>query len=107
MAVGLGDIVAKARLTAAREIFGVREAGQRHDRRAGPAAFLGDLARELEAVHARHLDVRNDDVEILAGIAELKRRIRRFDADDRSEEHTSELQSLMRIPYPVFCFKQK
>src|SRR3546814_3572752 len=24
-----------------------------------------------------------------------------------SEEHTSELQSLMRIPYAVFCFKQK
>src|SRR3546814_8602782 len=24
----------------------------------------------------------------------------------RSEEHTSELQSLMRIPYAVFCFKQ-
>src|SRR3546814_5336943 len=25
----------------------------------------------------------------------------------RSEEHTSELQSLMRIPYPVFCLKKK
>src|SRR3546814_10322314 len=25
----------------------------------------------------------------------------------RSEEHTSELQSLMRIPYAVFCLKQK
>src|SRR3546814_6719914 len=25
----------------------------------------------------------------------------------RSEEHTSELQSLMRIPYDVFCLKQK
>src|SRR3546814_2295810 len=29
-------------------------------------------------------------------------------ADDiRSEEHTSELQSLMRISYAVFCLKQK
>src|SRR3546814_2853205 len=27
--------------------------------------------------------------------------------DARSEEHTSELQSLMRISYAVFCFKQK
>src|SRR3546814_2457719 len=26
---------------------------------------------------------------------------------DRSEEHTSELQSLMRIPYAVFCLKKK
>src|SRR3546814_2101870 len=25
----------------------------------------------------------------------------------RSEEHTSELQSLMRISYPVFCLKKK
>src|SRR3546814_5351516 len=25
----------------------------------------------------------------------------------RSEEHTSELQSLMRIPYAVFCWKKK
>src|SRR3546814_7382110 len=29
------------------------------------------------------------------------------EADDRSEEHTSELQSLMRISYAVFCFKKK
>src|SRR3546814_6562266 len=27
--------------------------------------------------------------------------------DDRSEEHTSELQSLMRISYAVFCLKTK
>src|SRR3546814_6083037 len=27
--------------------------------------------------------------------------------EHRSEEHTSELQSLMRISYAVFCFKQK
>src|SRR3546814_2932202 len=27
--------------------------------------------------------------------------------DVRSEEHTSELQSLMRISYAVFCLKQK
>src|SRR3546814_6236250 len=29
-----------------------------------------------------------------------------YDAD-RSEEHTSELQSLMRISYAVFCLKKK
>src|SRR3546814_8964654 len=28
-------------------------------------------------------------------------------AGDRSEEHTSELQSLMRTSYAVFCLKQK
>src|SRR3546814_8423350 len=30
-----------------------------------------------------------------------------FAADARSEEHTSELQSLMRISYAVFCLKKK
>src|SRR3546814_5117499 len=31
----------------------------------------------------------------------------RFALTDRSEEHTSELQSLMRISYAVFCLKKK
>src|SRR3546814_8224520 len=30
-----------------------------------------------------------------------------FELDVRSEEHTSELQSLMRISYAVFCLKKK
>src|SRR3546814_1003392 len=30
-----------------------------------------------------------------------------FDLVGRSEEHTSELQSLMRISYAVFCLKKK
>src|SRR3546814_5681130 len=32
---------------------------------------------------------------------------RRWSAVKRSEEHTSELQSLMRISYAVLCLKQK
>src|SRR3546814_6567726 len=35
------------------------------------------------------------------------RRGRRARRGDRSEEHTSELQSLMRISYAVFCLKKK
>src|SRR3546814_9691837 len=31
----------------------------------------------------------------------------RLDRDTRSEEHTSELQSLMRISYAVFCLTKK
>src|SRR3546814_3395433 len=31
----------------------------------------------------------------------------RFSGNVRSEEHTSELQSLMRISYAVFCLKKK
>src|SRR3546814_15125266 len=40
----------------------------------------------------------------------LPRRLRaehRHHSKDRSEEHTSELQSLMRISYAVFCLKKK
>src|SRR3546814_2141595 len=33
-------------------------------------------------------------------------RSRRVETGSRSEEHTSELQSLMRISYAVFCLKQ-
>src|SRR3546814_7269435 len=33
--------------------------------------------------------------------------LERLDEDRRSEEHTSELQSLMRISYAVFCLKKK
>src|SRR3546814_8375457 len=37
---------------------------------------------------------------LLAGVLELVMRV-------RSEEHTSELQSLMRSSYAVFCLKKK
>src|SRR3546814_8771897 len=33
--------------------------------------------------------------------------LRRATIHDRSEEHTSELQSLMRISYAAFCLKKK
>src|SRR3546814_3543084 len=39
--------------------------------------------------------------------AELTRQWRELDESERSEEHTSELQSLMRISYAVFCLKKK
>src|SRR3546814_7239417 len=37
----------------------------------------------------------------------LIRRFKREGCAPRSEEHTSELQSLMRISYAVFCLKKK
>src|SRR3546814_3635013 len=37
----------------------------------------------------------------------LRRRAPKQDLGDRSEEPTSELQSLMRISYAVFCLKKK
>src|SRR3546814_2667154 len=47
------------------------------------------------------------DVRTLADLPELVRRIARHYQPERSEEHTSELQSLMRISYAVFCLKKK
>src|SRR3546814_4673868 len=36
-----------------------------------------------------------------------QRKSKQADGHQRSEEHTSELQSLMRISYAVFCLKKK
>src|SRR3546814_3149569 len=36
-----------------------------------------------------------------------KEMVRQYPIPGRSEEHTSELQSLMRISYAVFCLKKK
>src|SRR3546814_15890185 len=41
------------------------------------------------------------------GAAGSSHRPRSAPGADRSEEHTSELQSLMRISYAVFCLKKK
>src|SRR3546814_5253736 len=57
----------------------------------------GSLSRPLA-------EIGRDDIILEA--AGLERRIRVFRLP-RSEEHTSELQSLMRISYAVFCLKKK
>src|SRR3546814_7643443 len=41
------------------------------------------------------------------GLGPVLLRLDLGEAVPRSEEHTSELQSLMRITYAVFCLKQK
>src|SRR3546814_2358534 len=46
---------------------------------------------------------------LLAVFADVHERVRAdvVQADERSEEHTSELQSLMRISYAAVCLKKK
>src|SRR3546814_8686680 len=47
---------------------------------------------------------------LLAAIGSWRALVRKrplVDFEARSEEHTSELQSLMRISYAVFCLKKK
>src|SRR3546814_18735571 len=69
---------------------------------------LGQLPREGRRPVAQHgdgiLDQLGDPVRALVE----HQGVRRGGIDlDRSEEHTSELQSLMRISYAVFCLKKK
>src|SRR3546814_4658808 len=55
-----------------------------------------------------HRTARDRDVRISGANADAKRLIEVVGkAGQRSEEHTSELQSLMRISYAVFCLKKK
>src|SRR3546814_2648061 len=59
-----------------------------------------------------HLAFVNEDTDPTGRLGHLHRRphcTARFRAItlERSEEHTSELQSLMRISYAVFCLKKK
>src|SRR3546814_6551208 len=81
---------------------------------AGPDRYdLADLALKILAANEEKREVVVDpDVrylgahfagEVLTG-ARQRFASTRF---DRSEEHTSELQSLMRISYAVFCLKKK
>src|SRR3546814_8716545 len=75
-----------------------------------------DDVRNPEAPEAVNREQRDDDAQAQT-VAEAARHGRRLEdskkppgrdeRDDRSEEHTSELQSLMRISYAVFCLKKK
>src|SRR3546814_10717169 len=46
------------------------------------------------------------DIEVKRG-STVRAKLNLYDFLLRSEEHTSELQSLMRISYAVFCLKKK
>src|SRR3546814_2397684 len=66
----------------------------------------------LENVHRVVIDAQViKDRDGAAGKAALREQRRAFHEQQhvraRSEEHTSELQSLMRISYAVFCLKKK
>src|SRR3546814_2259229 len=66
---------------------------------------VGKTYAMLEAAQARRLE----GVDVVVGVVETHGRAetKRLLHGLRSEEHTSELQSLMRISYAVFCLKQK
>src|SRR3546814_2341341 len=68
-----------------------------------PQVYHHDLALQILEPHLALVERREGK----AGreLADLRRAGRR--QQQRSEEHTSELQSLMRISYAVFCLKKK
>src|SRR3546814_7661343 len=80
-------------------------------RLARPVALLQDRARHRLSRHRRHPTHRQFGID--ARTADQHRRDqRRYPRAyartlRRSEEHTSELQSLMRISYAVFCLKKQ
>src|SRR3546814_2094263 len=63
-----------------------------------------DAADERPAMLEIRAGTGGDEAALFAG--DLFRMYQRY-AEERSEEHTSELQSLMRISYAVFCLKKK
>src|SRR3546814_2313757 len=65
---------------------------------------MGEAALVVGFGEAADVEARADDDAAL-GRAVFEQRI--FHPVRRSEEHTSELQSLMRISYAVFCLKKK
>src|SRR3546814_7299393 len=73
-----------------------------------PAVSADDLSWAVVAMRAGERIVVNAALIAAYQAASSPHSIRALRSDlERSEEHTSELQSLMRISYAVFCLKKK
>src|SRR3546814_6836770 len=55
----------------------------------------------------RIVDMGAESLPRAIAVEQRRENLERQGRRDRSEEHTSELQSLMRISYAVFCLKKK
>src|SRR3546814_5080564 len=72
-----------------------------------------DQLGQAQAVEPAVADYRPTDPQVAFHLGRFIEQVRSIPADpiivrqNRSEEHTSELQSLMRISYAVFCLKKK
>src|SRR3546814_7891177 len=90
----------------ARQQSGLNRPQPRVDARARGAHPQAEVGRDLVVARTR-------GVEAAGGFADqllepcLDGHVDVFERQIRSEEHTSELQSLMRISYAVFCLKKK
>src|SRR3546814_3208956 len=74
-----------------------------HPRSRGRITLTGGRATDKPRIEANYLgDPEGFDLKVMVECARIS-----LDIFARSEEHTSELQSLMRISYAVFCLKKK
>src|SRR3546814_6387032 len=80
---------------------------------AATAASDFDLRQLRQRPMSIYLGVSPDELDRIAPLYNLlfqqliDLNVRELPDENRSEEHTSELQSLMRISYAVFCLKKK
>src|SRR3546814_7729870 len=84
--------------------------GDEAKRAAGIAARIVQIAVEAHAaavgdeiLHGQAMPRRHDECIRAKRVRHERKRLARA-TFDRSEDNTSELQSLIRIPYAVFCF---
>src|SRR3546814_3039393 len=78
-----------------------------HPVRRRPVPLTGTITKEPHMATKLSTDELLDQFKELT-LIELSEFVSKFEeAFNRSEEHTSELQSLMRISYAVFCLKKK
>src|SRR3546814_7114685 len=84
-------------------LFRSREEGQHQAKRGMHRAAHADHGAGGD--HGHHGEGKESEQCVIHAVLSGRRRRRR--GVRRSEEHTSELQSLMRISYAVFCLKKK
>src|SRR3546814_7732281 len=86
------------------------EAGKGADQPLDPSE-IDDLANQIVGAFGQSFEmfggpgIAAEDIDLASGLNAIG--IRAREAGVRSEEHTSELQSLMRNSYAVFCLKKK
>src|SRR3546814_1608515 len=93
-------------LTSAASIHAQTRDEARTDGKDFATELLGE-ARDAATTNPDAARVPNFDPQATRDLQDLARDPDLIEARARSEEHTSELQSLMRISYAVFCLKQK
>src|SRR3546814_1412805 len=102
LAVRCADAV-RPGITAADHHHMLARSADRAERRGAGFIIAGDALVLLgEEIH-REMDARK----LPSADLQIPRLFRPAGQHHRSEEHTSELQSLMRISYAVFCLKKK